>query len=116
MSREIDVTKANEWDDQEVADNIAYLEARGRTDEVAQIRNTVGVEAPPQQEPKTAQQLMEEGGTTVFDTATMTVDQVLDQVGDDPAAAQQALDSENARGDDARVTLVEKLEALVEEG
>lgn len=116
MSKQIDVTKAAEWDEEEAQSNIAYLEARGRTSEVDEIRNTRGVEAPPQEQPKTPQELLDQQQTTVFDTSTMTVDQVLDQVGEDPSLAQQALDSENGRGDDARVTLVEKLESLVEEG
>lgn len=42
-----------------------------------------------------------------------TIPEVLAEVGDDRAKAQAALDAEQARGEDARSSLVEKLEALV---
>ena len=41
-----------------------------------------------------------------------TVDEVLGRVGDDPALAQAALEAEQAKGDKARSTLVEKLGAV----
>lgn len=40
-----------------------------------------------------------------------TVEEVLDRVGDDPAAAQAALDAEQAK-EKPRATLVEKLQAI----
>lgn len=48
------------------------------------------------------------GGTKV-----PTVKEVTDEVGDDPAKAQAALEAEQARGDDARSSLVSKLEAVI---
>lgn len=42
-----------------------------------------------------------------------TVKEILDGVGDDAAKAQAALDEERARGDKARKTLVEPLEAVI---
>ena len=42
-----------------------------------------------------------------------TVDGILAAVGDDPVKAQSALDAETAKGDKARSTLVEKLQAIV---
>lgn len=45
-----------------------------------------------------------------------TVDEVLTRVGDDPAAAQAALDAEAAKGEKSRSTLVEKLQAVVDAG
>lgn len=43
-----------------------------------------------------------------------TVDEVIERVGDDPAAAQEALDAELA-SDDTRTTLVAALEAVIED-
>lgn len=45
-------------------------------------------------------------------TTEPTVAQVLLEVGDDPTKAAAALESEQAKGDRARSTLVEKLEAI----
>lgn len=45
-----------------------------------------------------------------------TVKAVLDEVGDDPVKAAAALETERSRGDDARVTLVDKLEAIANPG
>jgi hypothetical protein len=45
-----------------------------------------------------------------------TVEAVLTSVGDDPVKAQAALDTEVAKGDKARSTLVEKLQAVVAAG
>lgn len=41
-----------------------------------------------------------------------TVNEVLADVGDDPEKARAALEAEQAKGDKARSTLVEKLEAI----
>lgn len=38
---------------------------------------------------------------------------IVKEVGDDPAKAQAALEAEQARGDDARSSLVEKLQAVI---
>ena len=43
-----------------------------------------------------------------------TVAAVLERVGDDKALAQAALDAEQAKGDGARVTLVDKLKAVID--
>lgn len=42
-----------------------------------------------------------------------TAKEIADSVGDDPAKAKAALEAEQARGDDARSTLVKKLEAVI---
>lgn len=43
-----------------------------------------------------------------------TVDGILAAVGDDKGKANKALDAEKAKGDDARSTLVDKLQAIVD--
>jgi uncharacterized protein (DUF2336 family) len=43
---------------------------------------------------------------------TKSVGELLDEVGDDPALARVVLDAESAKGDSARKTLVDKLEAI----
>ena len=45
-----------------------------------------------------------------------TVDDILKDVGDDKAKAAEALKTEEARGDDARSTLVKKLQAIAADG
>lgn len=47
------------------------------------------------------------------DGAPTSVKDILKEVGDDKAKAQEFLDAEKAKGDDARSSLVEKLEAIV---
>ena len=42
-----------------------------------------------------------------------TIKEIMADVGDDKAKAQEALDAEQARGDDARPSLVEKLQAVI---
>ncbi len=51
-------------------------------------------------------------GTAGADKAP-TIEEVMDQVGTDPAKATAALAAEQARGDAARSTLVSKLEAVI---
>lgn len=43
-----------------------------------------------------------------------TIAKILDEVGDDPDKALAALEAEQARGDDARSTLVDKLTKIVD--
>jgi hypothetical protein len=50
------------------------------------------------------------GDTPADQIADHTIEQILDWVGDDQVRRQQALDAEQARGDDARKTLVDKLD------
>lgn len=50
------------------------------------------------------------------DLADGTIAKVLDEVGDDPQLAAQALAAETAKGDKARSTLVEKLTAITAAG
>lgn len=45
-----------------------------------------------------------------------SIQKVLDYVGDDPARAGEALEAEQAKGEDARSTLVEKLQAIAGNG
>lgn len=47
-----------------------------------------------------------------FDPAGATIEKVLEHVGSDQAKAEQVLELEKARGDDARSTLVTQLEEL----
>lgn len=56
----------------------------------------------------------EEQADLAYDPKTATVDDVLAYVGEDPARASDALEYENAKGDKARTTLVEKLEAIAD--
>jgi hypothetical protein len=61
-----------------------------------------------------AEQLLEqEGNWAEADLGTATIRDVLAEVGDDLGRAQQALALEEAKGSDARKTLIEKLEAIV---
>jgi hypothetical protein len=50
------------------------------------------------------------------DLSASTVAKVLESVGDDPARAEAALAAEQAKGDKARKSLIDKLEALVAGG
>lgn len=50
------------------------------------------------------------------DMSTSTVAKVLESVGDDPDRAAAALAAEQAKGDGARRTLIDKLQALVADG
>jgi hypothetical protein len=50
------------------------------------------------------------------DMSASTVAKVLESVGDDPARAEAALAAEQAKGDKARKSLIDKLEALVAGG
>lgn len=50
------------------------------------------------------------------DMSGSTVAKVLEAVGDDPEKAEQALALERTKGDGARRTLIDKLEALVAAG
>lgn len=57
--------------------------------------------------------------TRVFEVLDLEVDLgtiagVLAEVGDDKAKAQSALDAERAKGDSARVTLIAKLQAVLD--
>lgn len=61
-----------------------------------------------------AEQLLEqEGNWAEADLGTATIKDVLAEVGDDMGRAQQALALEEAKGPDARKTLIEKLSAIV---
>jgi hypothetical protein len=50
------------------------------------------------------------------DLSASTVAKVLESVGDDPARAEAALAAEQAKGDKARKSLIDKLEAIVAKG
>jgi hypothetical protein len=50
------------------------------------------------------------------DLSASTVAKVLESVGDDPARAEAALAAEQAKGDKARKSLIDKLQALVAGG
>lgn len=59
------------------------------------------------------QLLQQEGNWAEADMGAGTIKAVLAEVGDDPDRARQALALELAKGDGARRTLVEKLEAII---
>jgi hypothetical protein len=60
--------------------------------------------------------LAQTGNFVEADLSTSTVAKVLESVGDDPERAAAALAAEQAKGDRARKSLIEKLEALVAGG
>jgi hypothetical protein len=77
----------------------------------------VEVTAPTEAAPAAAEEeteLTEAGGDDEVAANDGTVDEVLARVGDDTELAQAALDAEQAKGDDARKTLVEGLEAVLD--
>jgi hypothetical protein len=60
--------------------------------------------------------LAQTGNFVEADMSASTVAKVLESVGDDPAKAAAALSAEQAKGDKARKSLIDKLEALVADG
>ena len=134
MSKEINVLEAKDWSDDEAAENMKYLESRGNTyamEEVLKARGSSWEEysqapAPevfPQPDEDASDRGMQGSSYPVpaesgdgGDVPDGTVKEVLDWVGDDKSRAEAALEAEDEKGDDARVSLVEKLEAIVEDG
>lgn len=52
---------------------------------------------------------------TPYDPSDHTIEEVNDYLKDNPNALQHVLDAEKARGDDARVTLVDSLQSQLDE-
>lgn len=103
MSRVVNYTEAAEWPEDEVQDNLDYLETRGRTWELEQAKALLGG-ADPGETPSAASDDEVPDGT---------VEEVLAWVGDDKDRAARALDAELDGKD--RTTLVEALEGLAAE-
>lgn len=96
MSREVNAEEAASWNDEEAAENMAYLESRARLVELARARQLRGDEGV--------------GGDTGFSFEGATAKEVMEWVGEDPARAAQALEYENAN--EQRVKLTERLESV----
>lgn len=104
--KDINIEEAASWSDEEAAENLAWLRDRPwRYDEVNRILELRGGEPDPPAGEGDPEQ------PSGFDFNS-TKKEVLEWVGDDAERAEQALEAEQSKGDDARVTLVEALEEL----
>jgi hypothetical protein len=79
-------------------------------DDADEVEGNVAFEAPPVVSVGPADSVDGSGSGP----ADGKVEDILDRVGDDADAAREALDAEQAKGDKARKSLVEKLQAIVD--
>jgi hypothetical protein len=105
MTMQFNIEEAASWDDEQAATILAWLRDRPwRYDEVNKILELRGEEP-------TGESDGAETSTEEFDFDSK-IDDVLAWVGQDAGRAVQALEAENEKGDDARVTLVQALEEI----
>ncbi len=81
----------------------------------AEVDEAVAGRAPEGDDPG-AGLLAQTGNFIEADMSAATVGKVLDAVGDDPVRAEAALTAEQAKGERARKSLIDKLEAIVASG
>lgn len=118
MSKEIELADAQDWSDEEAADNIRYLEDRTRYEEANQVRQARAGQTASEtaegsnQDPEPSAEPTPQ--QPQVDLTEMTAQQVSEWVGDDPERARVALAMEQQR-DEPRKKLSEALERLVGE-